>query len=362
MFYPPTPSSYTVQRDKNVEANRIVYQHADLQESPYFRQAAEVSTVHWVSPRKGSQLPIVWVPRPPPIGQEERIVILHCHGNASDIGIMLGHLSEMADVLKVEVVGVEYSGYGVAGGKLHSSHIGGDMEAAYMFLLESGVQPSQIIAYGQSVGSAPAVRLASRHRIGGAVLHSPLASALQVIDPRPDACCRPSCVLCCIDAFPNDRNMSSIRCPVLIMHGERDDIVPLHNAQKLQKRCKEAYQMQPYIHPEAGHNDLIEVDKKTYFDRLSTFVEHIRERLSGCTAENRMLTRPCQQEMMNSASAPGATWAHSPQTRRGSPSHSGAVMPAPEPQAGPTDGRYERLRRGDLVGGVIGTGSARELH
>jgi len=224
---------------------------------------------------------------------EAPTVLLHCHGNATDIGIMMGHYFEIANRLDVEVVGVEYTGYGAAGGALHTSNIAGDIEAAYDMVISRGVHPSRIVAYGQSIGSVAAVSLASRRQVGGVVLHAPLASGLRVVDPRPNSCCRPSCALCCFDNFRNDRRIPHVRCPVFIMHGRCDDVIAFPNAELLHRRCKGNAKWPPYYAASAGHHDLVEIDEEAYFEHLSGFLAAVGRQgdLRGCVG------RPCQVEM-----------------------------------------------------------------
>lgn len=231
-----------------------------MEKNELYDAASKSAEVHWVTPRKACHVPVVWVrfgedrERP----KQNPMVVLYCHGNATDIGIMMGPFFELSRILGVDVVGLEYTGYGAAGGELAASHVFGDAEAAYRYIVSQGIAPSRIVAYGQSIGSAPAVYLASKYPLGGVILHAPLASALQVIDPRPNSCCQPSCLICCLDIYRNDWRIGSADCPVFIMHGEMDDVVPFHCAQKLYSRCKPSARWPPYFLPKAGHNDIVE--------------------------------------------------------------------------------------------------------
>eukprot|EP00971_Amphidinium_carterae_P288883 5736049-Amphidinium_carterae.3 len=188
-----------------------------LYQAPLYQAAAAVAEVHMLKPRNHSKIPIVWIRhnavlrafggQPAPESESQsRIVLLHCHGNATDVGMMMGPYMELSKLLGVDVVGVEYSGYGASSPDLHTTHLATDVEAAYRFLLEQGVPATKIVAYGQSIGSSPVTRLAAKHQLGGLILHSPLASGLKVVEREgQSACCRPSCVISCFDVFTNDR-------------------------------------------------------------------------------------------------------------------------------------------------------------
>jgi len=288
-------------------------------------------------------------------------ILLHFHGNATDIGVMMAHYMDLAETLGVEVVGMEYTGYGASSGQLHFQHVPSDAEAAFDLVAERCDDPRRIVVYGESVGSAAAVHIAASREVGGLVLHSPLASGLRVIDQSPDECCRPSCMLCCFDIFRNDWKISRVQSPVLIMHGRCDDVVPFHNAERLHQRCREASRVPAYWVHGASHNDLLEADPLGYFERLSIFLAQalnlqmppgpslgVAMATSGETlAEVRNLEVPTQDVM---------TGAHReadfepPGMAPGGPDDSGVGLVEPTPAAGPADGRYERLRH--CFGGV----------
>merc|ERR1719329_987202 len=156
------------------------------------------------------------------------VVLLHCHGNATDIGMMMGPYYQLAKIPGVEVCGVEYSAYGASSdpGTPSSGKTCSDVEAAYDYLVSTGIPGERIVAYGQSVGSGPVSSLSGCRKLGGLVLHSPLLSGIKVVDPQPDKCCRPSCVFNCFDFYPNDRRVQDASCPVFVMHGQRDDVAP----------------------------------------------------------------------------------------------------------------------------------------
>eukprot|EP00931_Biecheleriopsis_adriatica_P047411 TRINITY_DN27331_c0_g1_i1.p1 TRINITY_DN27331_c0_g1~~TRINITY_DN27331_c0_g1_i1.p1 ORF type:complete len:369 (-),score=68.99 TRINITY_DN27331_c0_g1_i1:62-1105(-) len=285
-FSPPDPPTYKIEDDKEGGPGRVVYLDDEIRSASFYLEAAAAAEVYWARPRKRHKVPVIWIRcdryAAPPAGSPASpsgsapLVILFCHGNAADIGSMMGHFLELSAVLRVDVVGVEYTGYGAAEGNLHTSHIGEDIEAAYTLITGMGVAPERIIVYGQSVGSAAAVQLAAAWPVGGLILHSPLASGLQVLDGQ-SSCCRPSTVICCFDVFRNDLLLPTVTCPVLIMHGECDEIVHVRNARKLQRMCNEAKSCTTYFVPQAGHNDLMESDSSVYFERLAKFLGDVRQ-------------------------------------------------------------------------------------
>mmetsp|Transcript_55999 Transcript_55999/g.133427 ORF Transcript_55999/g.133427 Transcript_55999/m.133427 type:complete len:406 (+) Transcript_55999:122-1339(+) len=359
-FVPPTPPSYRVESKDNGKTNKVAFSLPAINEAPLYQAAAAVAEVHWLKPRKGSKIPIVWIRHSavlqafggakassssqsrPSEQQGSRLVLLHCHGNATDLGMMMGPYLELSRLLCVDVVGVEYSGYGASSADLHTAHLLSDLETAYKFLLEQGIPATKIVAYGQSIGSSPVTRLASKYQLGGLILHSPLASGLKVVEREGQSnCCRPSCAIYCFDVFTNDRYVQKVKCLVFIMHGESDEVVPLHNAELLYNKCRPSSRWPAYFKGGAGHNNLIEADVKGYYCRMAGFLSEVEKLTVG--ASSAALVTPTQEqmaEMVTSAYKDGRS-----QDGKGKD-----MTPFPEPIVGPQDGRYEQLRRGEMPG------------
>lgn len=338
-----------------------------LLNSQLYRQAAEASEVRWLTTRTGNRVPLVWLRRanlnPPqaagadelpeasrPVPEQPPLVLLHCHGNATDIGMMMGPYYELAKVLGIEVAGIEYSGYGASTGKPSPNNTFADVEAAYDYLVKQGVSPKRIVAYGQSFGSGPVSHLASKRLLGGIILHSPLLSGIKVVDPKPDSCCRPSCVWSCFDFYPNDRRMKTLTCPVFIMHGQRDDIIPFYHGYRLHKACPKHSRWPAYFPARAGHNDLVETDMRAYFGEISSFLHDIKRIAAGAKVEPPSNEKPQQVQMvLKEAPAVGQTSAEAyPHSIAEDGCDSDFIGSAPEPKAGPEDGRYEQLRKGNI--------------
>lgn len=324
-FIPPPPS-YSVEQDPEDETRgRLKYCMDALRRNPLYQQAADSSEVRWVTTKKNTRVPLVWLgkmeaqPIPP-------LLLLHCHGNATDIGLMMLPYYELAKVLGIEVLGVEYSGYGAATGKPCCANTCADLEAAYDYLISCGVPAERIVAYGQSIGSGPVTALAAKRPLAGIVLHSPLLSGIKVIDPQPESCCRPSCVWHCFDFYPNEKYVRNLTCPVFLMHGQRDDIIPFYHGRRLHEACPKAAHWPAYFPQRAGHNDLAETDMRSYFGQLSAFLQGLRRLADGQSMDGS--AKP-DQAVMGAESVPAQGQS--------------AAM------AGPDDGRYEELRKGNFA-------------
>jgi hypothetical protein len=122
---------------------------------------------------------------------------------------------ELSKLLKVNVMGYDYTGYGASAGDMPSvGQTLSDITAVYEHLVSGmGMPPSSIILYGQSVGSGPTAYLGSLEKdLGGVVLHSPLLSGVRVLSPGLKWW--PSFA----DVYPNHLMVPKIHAPTFIMH------------------------------------------------------------------------------------------------------------------------------------------------
>eukprot|EP00408_Alexandrium_pacificum_P051636 CAMPEP_0171259040 /NCGR_PEP_ID=MMETSP0790-20130122/54719_1 /TAXON_ID=2925 /ORGANISM="Alexandrium catenella, Strain OF101" /LENGTH=392 /DNA_ID=CAMNT_0011727295 /DNA_START=30 /DNA_END=1208 /DNA_ORIENTATION=+ len=355
-FLPP-PASYTIEEQPHkgpgeeltVGGGKLVYVADGLQSFSCYQQAAEHADVRLLTTNGGDRIPVVWVRRshassttspPPSASKQPPMVLLHCHGNATDIGMMMGPYFELTKQLGVDVVGVEYSGYGMSTGSPSTRNVHADIEAAYNYVIGTGVPAERIVAYGQSVGSGPALGLAAKRPLGGVILHSPMLSGIKVIDPEPDHCCRPSCMYHCFDFFPNDQRMKAVNCPAFVIHGQVDDIIPFYHGYRLSEATPRQYRWPGYFPRTAGHNDIVEQNTHSYFEELRSFMVGLAERATS--GAEIMPPKPMQVEMA--------------EIKSGRESGNLGALSYAEPVVGPEDGRYNSLRRGQ------GTGrGAREL-
>lgn len=131
--------------------------------------------------------------------------------------------------------------------------------------LRYGISPSNIILYGQSIGTVPTVDLASRYDCAGVILHAPLMSGMRVaFNTNRTWCC---------DAFPSIDKVNRICSLVLVIHGTEDEVIDFSHGMAIHEKCQKP--VDPLWVEGAGHND-IEIYAQ-YIDRLKRFIsEEIR--------------------------------------------------------------------------------------
>jgi hypothetical protein len=169
--------------------------------------------------------------------------VLFSYGNASSLGNSYPFLLWLREV-GFSVLAYDYRGYGSSRGRPSERALYADIDAAYLYLTDSlKVPPERIIAFGQSLGGAVAVDLASRKKLGGLIVESSFVSAFRVMTKIP---------LLPFDKFNSIRKIGRVRCPVLVIHGDRDSTIPLWHGKSLYDAANDPKQL--VVIPEGDHN------------------------------------------------------------------------------------------------------------
>lgn len=157
--------------------------------------------------------------------------IIRCHGNAENMYHSISVLRTLAEK-GYTVAAVDYPGYGLSDGKPDEDGCYRVVHRLYDWLLkERGFEPKDIIVDGFSIGSGPATELASKCDVGALVLEAPFLSAPRVVTRTR---------LLFVDPFPNLKYIKKVKCPVLIMHGTDDRVVPFWQGRELSTLAKSA--------------------------------------------------------------------------------------------------------------------------
>jgi len=115
------------------------------------------------------------------------------------------------------------------------------------------VPPTRIAAYGESLGSGQAVRLAAARPVAGVVLEAPLTSTVDVA--RRTYFWLPISSLI-TDKYDNERNIRSVAAPVLILHGEQDAVIPVEMGLRVYRAANDPKQIE--LFPQGTHDDLFD--------------------------------------------------------------------------------------------------------
>jgi uncharacterized protein len=176
--------------------------------------------------------------------------VLFFHGNAGNIGDRVLVASLLTSV-GFDVLLFDYRGYGRSTGKPSEQGTYLDARAARAAMAaREDCDPAQVIYLGESLGAAVAAELAQPWPPRALVLQSPFTSLRDVARrhyPLPR--------FLIPDAYPTIRRIRSIDAPVLVLHGDRDTIVPVSHGRTLFEAAGEPKHL--HVFPGLGHNDLL---------------------------------------------------------------------------------------------------------
>jgi fermentation-respiration switch protein FrsA (DUF1100 family) len=196
---------------------------------------------------------------------ETEYTLLFSHGNAEDLGDVAAFMQQF-HALGYSVLMYDYRGYGTSEGSPSVRRAYQDVDAAYRWLVEEkGIDPQSIIAHGRSVGGGHSCWLAAHREVGGLVLESTFVSAFRVKTGVP---------LVPWDKFNNLRHIKKTTCPVLVMHGRNDTVIPFWHGKKLHAAAP-GKKMHLWIDG-ARHNDYAYVAGAAYIDTFQTFMKRLR--------------------------------------------------------------------------------------
>lgn len=249
--------------------NRIIFQpNTFLERTPrelglefedlYFTAPDGVRLNGWFIPFPASTATLVWF-----------------HGNAGNMGDRLENIKLLHDFGNVNIFIFDYRGYGRSEGHPSEDGVYLDGEAALDLVKNKtgNAGGRKTILFGRSLGAAIATEIATRVESDGLILESPFISVAEmarVVFPfwliRPLLRTR----------FDTREKIQKIKVPLLVLHGDRDDVVPYEQGKQVFEAAPEPKKF--FTIPGAAHNDTYIVGGKRYFQQLKEFID-------GCSGE-----------------------------------------------------------------------------
>jgi len=155
--------------------------------------------------------------------------ILYFHGNAGSLENRIHKLNHFRD-MNVNFLIIAWRGFSGNQGKPSETGLYEDGESAIKWLVKKGVDEKNIVIYGESLGTGVATHLSQNKNFAGVILETPFTS---MIDAAKKFYPYIPVGLLLKDKFENKNKIKNIKSPILIMHGEKDQIVPFEMGKKI---------------------------------------------------------------------------------------------------------------------------------
>jgi fermentation-respiration switch protein FrsA (DUF1100 family) len=198
---------------------------------------------------------------------EDRPVIIWCHGNAGNIVHRLDNLRFLFQ-RDLSVFLFDYRGYGRSQGSRPTEEgLYLDAIGAHDYLTRVRlIRPERLIIFGRSLGAAVAGDLALRKPASGLILESPFPSVEAVAKFYYGGL--PLHWLLGAEFRLIDR-VPALSLPKLVIHGDRDDIIPIELGRQVFEAAKPPKSF--HLIPGAQHNNTYQVGGESYFQVFSDF-------------------------------------------------------------------------------------------
>jgi len=141
--------------------------------------------------------------------------------------------------LQVTIFAFEYPGYGCSEGSPNETSINDRIRLCFQFLRDEwNIQSKHIILFGRSIGTGPCTTLASECsqkgiKIGGLILQSPYKSVKEIVKHLMGKIAGSIIV----NRWNNEQEITKVTCPVLIIHGKLDNLIPYEHSKVLFELC-----------------------------------------------------------------------------------------------------------------------------
>jgi fermentation-respiration switch protein FrsA (DUF1100 family) len=232
--------------------------------------AASVEGLVAVRSQSEPGLELVHWYRPPALPGGPVVVVFH--GNAGHIGDRVPKYRGLLEA-GFGLFLAEYRGYGGNPGRPSEEGMTADARSVMAVLADLEVAPDRIVLYGESLGTASAVKMASEQHVAGLVLEAPFTSIADVAQRH--YWYLPARWLL-LDKWDVAGHVREVAAPILVVHGERDRVVPTVFGRRLFEQAAEP--KEALFHPKAGHNDLWE-----YPEVRRQIMEFVRAQVPAAT-------------------------------------------------------------------------------
>ncbi len=247
---------------KYIESRGIFFPLRDVETTPsflhipfedvYIKTEDNIKINGWFIPKEGA-----------------KYTILFCHGNAGNIGNRLEKIILLREA-NVNIFIIDYRGYGKSQGRPTEQGLYLDAAAAYNYLLDKReIKAENIILYGESVGTAVIINLASTAKIAGLIAEGGFSTGRDM--GREIYPFLPSFVFS--NKFDSLSKIKNINEPKLFIHSRDDEIIPFSLAKKLFDTAGEPKQLKEI---KGSHNSCFFDCREACLSCIKSFIEQLQ--------------------------------------------------------------------------------------
>jgi len=192
--------------------------------------------------------------------------IVYFHGNAGRLENRIHKLNHFKD-MNINFLIISWRGFSGNSGNPSEQGLYKDGKSAIDWLKNMGLEDKDIILYGESLGTGIATEIAQNKKFAGLILETPFTS---MIDAAKNFYPYIPIGFLLKDRYENDKKIKNINIPLLVMHGEKDQIIPF----KMGKKIYEIANNPKYSYFTKYDNHMMEYDEKLVF-ALRSFMKSL---------------------------------------------------------------------------------------
>ena len=192
--------------------------------------------------------------------------IVYFHGNAGKLENRIHKLNHFKD-MDINFLIISWRGFSKNSGKPTEQGLYKDGKSAIDWLKNMGLDDKDIILYGESLGTGIAIEIAQNKNFAGLILETPFTS---MIDAAKNVYPYIPVGLLLKDRYENDKKIKNINIPLLVMHGEKDQIIPF----KMGKKIYEIANKPKYSYFTKYDDHMMEYDERLVF-ALRSFIKSL---------------------------------------------------------------------------------------
>lgn len=195
--------------------------------------------------------------------------LIYYHGNAANLGWRAAKFKAFTDA-GFGLIAISYRGYGGSASTPTEAGLYEDARAALAYAADTlSIPYDQIILYGESMGTGVAIHMATEYAVKGLVLEAPYISVLQRSkELYPFMPVR----LLIKDIYHSESKIAQVKAPLLLLHGEKDRVIPVHHGRKILELANEP--KRGVFYPDIGHTNF---DAKEIAKELVDFVSSVKK-------------------------------------------------------------------------------------